>query len=79
MKHVLSKVSHPGWIKNFDTEQEACKELLLHICNMCLKDGGVLDWDGKKMYWADHPLDVNNIYDLLCTPCGAEYMYEMET
>ena len=67
MKHELVKRSEPGWAKLFDTEDEARAELLKYICRSCL-----LPWDQS-----DSP-DPENIHDLLCTPCGCEFLYEID-
>lgn len=37
MRFLLSKLSSPGWDKEFDTELEAVIELRKHICVTCLK------------------------------------------
>lgn len=58
----LIKLSAPGWEKEFETEDEARKELYNYICRDCREGDGV---------------DENSeIAHMLWTACGAEFMTE---
>ena len=65
MQYELTKLSAPGWEQTFDSVQEAYAELSKHICKMCYDE--FIEQYG-------HP--VEDIYDLLWTSCGAEFMFE---
>lgn len=58
----LIKMSAPGWEKEFETEEEARKELYNHICSLCIEGDGVTE---------DSTID-----HMLWTACGAEYFFE---
>ena len=68
MKYKLYKVSAPGWIKEFNTEEERRAEMYDHICSSCREGDPDSDWDVLPVT-ADSSLDV-----MLSTSCGCEYM-----
>ena len=37
MRYILTKLSYPGWEKEFSSEVEARYELYKHICFLCRK------------------------------------------
>jgi hypothetical protein len=59
---TLMKVSHPGWEKDFNTEQEVANELSKYVCRSC------------KL--AEELSDNPTIDDLLNTDCGCEFVVE---
>lgn len=65
MRHVLTKMSAPGWEKVFDSEKAASDELENWICKTC-------------MYEAHRETKNLGMSDLLFTYCGAEFYYEKE-
>lgn len=64
MIHVVTKLSKTGWVKTFNTEEEARVELYNHICKSCIH---------AEELTMDSPIN-----DLLATDCGCEYDYEVE-
>ena len=58
----LIKLSAPGWIKEFDTEEDCRVELNKHICSMCVEEYSVTE--------------SSTLDDLLWTSCGCEYTVE---
>lgn len=58
MKRLI-KMSDPGWIKEFETEDEVRRELYNHLCSMCIEGDGV-----TEETTLDH---------MLWTACGCEY------
>ena len=67
---ILIKLSHPGWEKHFDSEQEAKVELFKYICNLCCRGD---EFEDYKQY----PVDENSsIGEMLGTACGCEFMVE---
>lgn len=76
MKHILHKRSTPGWSKEFETEESAYAELLTHICGECLS--GDHELIGTTERHAMTPPNPAVIEDLLGTPCGCEYDFEVE-
>lgn len=71
---ILHKRSLPNaWKKEIATE-EACVELLREqICHDCLK--GILRFvsDEEEDIFQGIPPNLNNLDDLLSTPCGLEF------
>lgn len=68
MKHILYKVSSPGWVKVFNSEYDAKMELLNYIRNNCI--------EGDEEV-GDKPISHNDsISTLLSCPCGCEFDYE---
>lgn len=75
MKHILHKRSAPGWTKEFETPEAAAAELLTHVCGECLAgEMAMVGTDEKHTFPAP---DQSSIPDLLGTPCGCEYEYEV--
>ena len=73
----LTKLSEPGWERDFFTEDGARKELFKRICSMCQRGDEFVSDDGEVLH-KDAPVDKNSsIYDLLATPCGCEYDFEI--
>lgn len=70
-KWVLSKISHPGWDKEFDTEAGLLQELRLCICTSCM--AGQKFYVGEDEAVSEPPPDANSISSLLGTACGCEY------
>jgi hypothetical protein len=76
----LTKLSSPGWEKEFETEAELKAELYSHICDMCRK-GDIItkeeDPELKEDWVLWDAVDENSsLDDLLWTPCGCEFMTE---
>lgn len=70
MKHILYKISSPGWTKEFSSEEEAKEELFKYICNNCREEGNEFD---------DPPINKDSsIEDMLWSPCGCEFRYDEE-
>ena len=68
MRYILTKLSYPGWEKEFSSEVEARYELYKHICFLCRK--------GEKEFFFK-PVDENTpIFDMLDSPCGCEFSFE---
>lgn len=65
---TLVKRSVPGWSKTFDCMSDAVTELRKHICAGCI----------DEMYFnaLDFDPDLNDINELLGTPCGCKFDYE---
>ena len=59
---ILSKMSDPGWDKEFETEDETRRELYKHICFQCQCEEGITE--------------NSSIGDMLYTPCGLEFTVE---
>lgn len=73
MKYTLTKLSSPGWEKQFDTEIDVRNELYSHVCSLC-REGDKTD---LNQYGYDLPLNENSTLDeLLDCPCGCEFMVE---
>ena len=69
MKIRLTKLSSPGWEKDFDSEEEARDALFPYICKMCRKGDEMVEFG-----WDPNPLDEkSSIEDMLCSPCGCEF------
>jgi hypothetical protein len=62
MAFILTKMSVPGWEKEFNTEEETRDELFRYICNECRKD--------------DEINSTSDIGLMLGTACGCEFWYE---
>lgn len=78
MSVVLTKMSAPSWVKEFDSLHDAVTELRRYICRDCL-DGNL--WED------DEPLDTvvdGTVYPcmelgpLLATACGCEFDLDLE-
>lgn len=63
--YELTKLSTPGWQKQFPTVLEAYTELQHYICDNCIEE-----------FISLYSHDPEDIYDLLWTACGAEFMFE---
>lgn len=74
MLATLHKRSIPSWTKEFATEADACAELLTHICGKCL--AGEMSMVNAPTEHFPAPLR-DSIDDLLGTPCGCEFEYEI--
>lgn len=59
---TLTKLSQPGWERDFYTKVDLQRVLYEHICNQCRCEEGVSE--------------ISEIADLLATACGCEFMYE---
>ena len=71
-KVYLYKLSAPGWIKEYDNDDDLRRELFTHICNSC-RDGVKEYYDNELVYESD-PVDENSdVYELLNTSCGCEF------
>lgn len=77
---LLIKASSPGWEKQFKTVERARVELLKHICKACLIGGEWEDFDEKGItrgiIHIEKAPNQSDIYELLGTPCGAEFWLE---
>lgn len=62
MKYVLTKISAPGWEKEFSNKLAARDRLYKHICNYCREDDSV---------GPNSPIE-----DMLSTACGCEFDFE---
>ncbi len=63
--YLLTKLSAPGWEKEFIRESDVRLELSCWVCKDCLDE---LEEDG---------LDIKDVYNLLLTACGCEFMLEV--
>ena len=61
----LTKLSAPGWEKQFQTSLEVYMELQHYICNMCIEE-----------FNDQFHTNPDDMHDLLWTACGAEFMVE---
>lgn len=78
MKLKLIKGSMPGWIKEFDTEQELKTELFSHLCAHCCNGEKITDDDGN-IIWETDPVGPNDSIDeMLSTGCGLEFYVELD-
>lgn len=59
---TLTKLSQPGWERDFNSKVDLQRVLYEHICNQCRCEEGVSE--------------ISEIADLLATACGCEFMYE---
>lgn len=90
MKHILTKLSAPGWEKTFLSEMDAKAVLYSHVCNTCLIDiafeqvGGrsayFMSPEDKELWMQCHAVEEYecSIDDLLGSACGCEFYYEVE-
>lgn len=58
----LTKLSSPGWEREFESPIEAQQELYKYICSQCRAEEGITT--------------ISSIPDMLCTACGCEFWYE---
>lgn len=65
MKHILTKLSEPGWEVEYSTLKEVEYKLLECICSECKEE--LMD----EIIAGGNPVD-----EALCTPCGCEFYYE---
>lgn len=76
----LSKMSSPGWEKDFLTETEAGLYLKSWICRGCrgVDEHGNISKPGDDPEADDFGCahGSENVYDLLNTPCGCEFYLE---
>lgn len=63
--YELTKLSEPGWQKQFPTLLETYIELQHYICDMCIEE-----------FVNKLSRPPEDIHDLLWTTCGAEFMLE---
>lgn len=59
MPFILTKLSAPGWEKEFGTKEATRLELSRYICVLCRK--------------VEHVTDDSSIEDMLSTACGCEF------
>lgn len=73
-------MSFPGWVKDFDTKEQLIEELRSHICKFCLEgyDYVVNEYGSLEKEEYEEPVDPNDLYSLLGTSCGCEYMVDDE-
>ncbi len=64
----LIKLSKPGWIKTYSTEQELRAELYSYLCLECREGSSEF---GDLPVYPDSTLD-----EMLSTACGCEFMVE---
>lgn len=79
MKYILYKMSSPGWEEEFESEFEARRCLLGHICGGCLEGSRTYVGENGELITdedGDEPPDRNNTHELLSTACGCEFGYE---
>jgi hypothetical protein len=65
VKHILIKLSHPGWEKKFDDRTEMQQQLYMHICEQCRAEEGITE--------------ISDTEQMLSTACGCEFMIETKT
>ena len=71
----LIKASKPGWIKEFDSEQELKEELYNNICNICKE--GSSEYIDEGVLYEEPPITLDNTIDqMLSSPCGCEFYIE---
>jgi len=63
--YELTKLSAPGWTKQFSSPLETYIELQHYICNMCIEE-----------FINELSHSPKDVHDLLYTACGAEFMLE---
>jgi len=61
---ILTKLSKPGWEKQYTDKDELKKELYRYICFQCRCEEGVTE--------------ASDIHHMLWTACGCEFMVEDE-
>ena len=59
---ILTKLSAPGWEKEYTDKVELQAELYKHICEQCRAEEAVTE--------------ISSIYDMLNTACGCEFWVE---
>lgn len=59
---ILSKMSSPGWDKEFKTENQLKTELYKYICGSCIEE-----------FTLSHR---SSVMDMLASPCGCEFWVE---
>ena len=64
VRYHLIKLSTPGWVKTYDTKEEAANVLRNHICQMCIVEEGITI--------------KSSVAELLSTACGIEYDLDIE-
>ncbi len=64
-KFNLIKLSAQGWEQLFNTEDEVHEKMKLWTCKSCLRE-----------FEIEHGHAPKDVYDLLSTSCGAEFMLE---
>ncbi len=68
-------MSEPGWIKEFNTEEELKKELFDHICSGCRS--GCNEYVGGFTI-EEPPVTIDSTIDeMLFTSCGCEYAVDL--
>lgn len=78
MKYILTYLPSDQWqefnrSQEFDSEEKACQHLLKYICKDCQ-----LGTPNEEDPWLYEPTpDPENIWELLGTPCGCEWDYEI--
>jgi hypothetical protein len=62
MKYTLTKLSQPGWERDFYDKHSLQRHLYLHVCEQCRCEEGITE--------------ISTIADMLATACGCEFYYE---
>lgn len=62
MKYTLTKLSQPGWERDFYDKQSLQRQLYLNICEQCRCEEAITE--------------ISTIADMLATACGCEFNYE---
>lgn len=65
MYYILTKMSDPGWSKQFAVEQDVYEKLCEHICVPCIDE-----------FVEEFGQPPTTIEDLLYTACGCEFCFE---
>lgn len=60
--YLLTKLSEPGWEKEFKDKLDAQQELWKHICEQCECEEGLTE--------------ISSIDEMLSSACGCEFMFE---
>ena len=72
---ILSKVSSPGWGKEFQMEEELKAELYSWICKDC-KEGYEEEYE-DELFFKSLPINIDSsLYEMLSTACGCEFRVE---
>jgi hypothetical protein len=64
MKYTLTKLSQPGWERDFYDKPSLQHHLFLHICPGCRSEEQITE--------------TSSISDMLATACGCEFSYDEE-
>lgn len=73
MTYKLYKLSSPGWVKDFETENQMKSELYKHICKICREDSEWMHEESRVRFPIN---EASAVDEMLATACGCEFDVE---